>query len=158
MKRGAGGLTLSEGGAFDITAVMEVMDTAFPPCFGEAWTAQQCLGILGLPGVWLTVARLDGRPAGFALGRAIVDEAELLLIAVDPAFRRRGIGQALLDNAMTNARAHGAERLHLEVRQGNEALALYHKAGFEQVGRRPHYYRGSDGNLSDALSLVISLR
>lgn len=147
----------SENGALDIAAVMEVMDAAFDPIFGEAWSVSQCLGILGLPGVWLSVARVDGVPAGFALTRAIMDEAELLLIGVAPHFRGHGIGRALLDRAMAHARAHGVVRFHLEVRQGNDAMTLYSHAGFEQVGRRRDYYRGRDGTLFDALSLVRTL-
>lgn len=150
--------TLTEGGAFDITAVMEVMATAFDPAFGEAWTAQQCLGILDMPGIWLTLARIEGEIAGFALGRAVVDEAELLLIGVSPEYRRQGIGKALLDNAMDCARARGACKLHLEVRQGNDAVGFYNRAGFQQVGRRHDYYRAPDGSHFDALSLFISLR
>lgn len=156
MKQGC--LSLREGGAFDIGAVMEVMDAAFDPIFGEAWTARQCLGILEMPGVWLTIARIDGDAAGFALGRVIVDEAELLLIAVSPAFRRRGVGGALLDNAKATAKMRGAVQLHLEVRQGNGAIELYNRTGFEQVGRRREYYRGADGSPYDALSLILSLR
>lgn len=147
----------SENGALDIAAVMEVMDAAFDPMFGEAWSASQCLGILDLPGVWLTIARVDGVPAGFALTRTIIDEGELLLIGVTPPFRGRGIGSALLQRAMHHARAHGVVRFHLEVRQGNDAMALYSRAGFEQVGRRRDYYRGRDGTAFDALSLARTL-
>lgn len=154
----ADAITLSEGSAFDIPAVMEVMAAAFDPRFGEAWTAQQCLGILDMPGVWLTIARVDGgRVAGFALGRAVAGEAELLLIGVTPAYRRGGIGRALLDDAMAAARARGAAKLHLEVREGNDAVFLYQGVDFEQVGRRRDYYRGADGTLYDALSLVTLL-
>lgn len=66
---------LAPGGAPDIVALDTVMAEAFDPRFGEAWTRSQCLGILGMPGVWLTLARADGGVAGFALSRAILDEA-----------------------------------------------------------------------------------
>ena len=82
---------LVTGAATDIAAIDAVMAEAFDPRFGEAWTHSQCLGILSMPGVWLSLARAEGETAGFALSRAILDEAELLLIAVHPAFRRRGI-------------------------------------------------------------------
>lgn len=150
-------LILSEGSAFDIGAVMDVMDVAFDPAFGEAWTAQQCLGLLGMPGIWLTIARLGGDAAGFALGRAVADEAELLLIGVSPDYRRQGIGKALLDDTRNRAKGLGAARLHLEVRHGNPAVELYNQAGFVQAGRRREYYRGADGSVFDALSLSISL-
>jgi ribosomal-protein-alanine N-acetyltransferase len=112
---------------------------------------------LGLPGVWLTLARRGGEPAGFALSRVILDESELLLLGVRPQFRRRGIGRALLSHWMESARARGAVRVHLEVRDGNGALDLYLQAGFTRIGRRGGYYRGADGRLHDALTLARPL-
>ena len=85
----------------------------------------------------------DGRIVGFALLRAIADEAELLLIAVDPGAQQGGIGGALLDDFISLATARGARRLHLEVRDGNSAIVLYERAGFKLVGRRRDYYRGT---------------
>jgi ribosomal-protein-alanine N-acetyltransferase len=147
---------LQEVGADAADAVMQVMADAFDPAFGEAWTKAQCLGILGLPGVWLTLSRVEEEPVGFALGRIILEDAELLLLGVRPAWRRRGIGSALLARTARIARLQGASRLHLEVRDGNEAMALYCDSGFVRVGRRPGYYRGSDGQMFDALSLSLS--
>lgn len=137
--------------------MMSVMDESFDSAWGEAWTAAQCVGILDLPGVSLTLASLGEESAGFALLRVIADEAELLLLAVRPALRRRGVGMALLDDARMRARKAGAHRMHLEVRQGNDAIDLYRIAGFDQTGRRSAYYRGKDGQLFDALSLSITL-
>ena len=151
------GLELREGGAADVGEVMQVMDDAFHPAFGEAWTRAQCLGILDLPRVWLTLARHDDEPAGFALSRIIVDEAELLLLGVRQSFRRRGIGRALIERGLAVAATAGARRLHLEVRDGNDALGLYMGSGFCEVGRRRGYYRGRDGQLFDALSLALVL-
>jgi ribosomal-protein-alanine N-acetyltransferase len=152
-----GPLVLEEGGTRDIAEMMAVMTDAFLPEFGEAWTRGQCLGILDLPRVWLTMARLGGEPAGFALARVVVDEAELLLLGVRPAFRGQGIGGALIDRTLAVALASGARLLHLEVRQGNQALHLYNRVGFREVGRRRGYYRGGDGQLYDALSLSFPL-
>jgi len=69
----------------------------------------------------MLLARCGDRPAGFALARAVVDEAELLLLAVRPEHRRVGIGSALLDAVTVAARARGAVRLHLEMRENNPA-------------------------------------
>jgi ribosomal-protein-alanine N-acetyltransferase len=107
-----------------------------------------------MPGVRLAVARFgDGRPAGFALYRTISDEAELLLLAVSPEFRRRGIGKMLLDQFLDQARDSGAGRVHLEVREGNPAVIMYRLAGFSLVGRRHKYYHGRTGGEFDALTL-----
>lgn len=136
----------------DLPDVMIAMGDAFDPEFGEAWTEAQCAGVLGMPGCWLLIARDADEPAGFALLRSAPGEAELLLIAVRPRFRRRGIAAALLDRAATDATTAGIESLHLEVRDGNPALELYRAAGFVQVGRRPAYYRGRTGKVFDALT------
>jgi ribosomal-protein-alanine N-acetyltransferase len=153
----ASSLDLFHGDATDLDEVMATMTAAFEPCFGEAWTRSQCAGILVLPGVWLLLARVDGRGAGFALARSVVDEAELLLLAVPPAQRRGGVGRTLLDAIADEARSRGASHLHLEMRDGNPAALLYAGAGFREVGRRPRYYRGRDGRSFDAITLACPL-
>lgn len=134
----------------DIVTVNAIMADAFDPRFGEAWTPSQALGMIALPGVWLSIAWSGTRPAGFALARAVAGEAELLLLAIRPALRRRGIGTALLRSIVVDARERGADVLHLEVRSNNEAVRLYRSEGFEKIGERRDYYRGKDGKLFDA--------
>jgi [ribosomal protein S18]-alanine N-acetyltransferase len=154
---------LSAGNSTDLDSVVEVMDAAFDDRFGEAWTRSQCAGILPMPGVRLALARFGpggadgGRAAGFTLFRTIADESELLLLAVAPEFRRRGIGQALLDYFLQSSRDSGASRVHLEVREGNPAIVLYRRAGFTLAGRRRKYYRGRFGGEFDALTLNCQL-
>jgi len=150
-------VSLARGVADDLDDVVAVMRSAFDPRFGEAWTRSQCAGILSMPGVRLAIARAGSDAAvGFSLSRTVADEAELLLIAVEPAHRRRGIGQMLLDHFLETARLAGAAQVHLEVRDGNPAIAMYQRAGFSPAGRRRKYYRGKDGSEFDALTLVRS--
>jgi len=150
-------MTLVRGGADDLDDVVAVMGSAFDPSFGEAWTRSQCAGILSMPGVRLVIARNSGNAtAGFSLSRTVADEAELLLIAVEPTHRRRGIGQMLLDHFLDAAAKAGAANVHLEVRDGNPAIAMYRRSGFNPAGRRRKYYRGKDGSEFDALTLVRS--
>jgi len=146
---------LRPGGADDLDDVMKIMSAAFPPTFGEAWTRSQCAGILPMAGVALTIAEDHDGPIGFALARSVADEAELLLIAVDPSSQGCGVGHSLLDRFVIAARAAGAHRLHLEVRDGNPAVGLYHAAGFAPAGRRRNYYCGTDGKRHDALTLML---
>jgi ribosomal-protein-alanine N-acetyltransferase len=141
----------------DLRAVYAIMAEAFDPRFGEAWTPSQCMGMLALPGVWFTLACVDGRPVGFALARTILDEGELLLLALHPAMRRRGIGGTLLRSIMADARDRGATTLHLEVRANNDAVQLYRNAGFRKIGERRDYYRGNDGKVFDAHTFSRSL-
>lgn len=143
-----------EGGLADLPATMAVMDDSFDPRFGEAWTASQCAGLLPLPGVWLALARDGERIVGFSLSRIILDEAELLLLAVRRAQQRQGIGQALLAEFAGAAIGRRARRLHLEVRDGNPAARLYEQAGYSLAGRRRDYYLGADGSRYDALTLT----
>ena len=150
-------IELCTGVPADIAQVERVMAEAFDPRFGEAWTRGQCLGVLGMPGVWMTLARVEGVICGFALGRAIMDEAELLLLAVDPKARRRGVGGALLRSVIAEARGRGVNRLHLEVREGNGAIALYRGAGFAKVGERRGYYRVTGGRAIDAHTYSVDL-
>lgn len=150
-------LSITEVGAEALDAVMAVMNVAFDPGYGEAWTEPQTLSMLAMPGVWLSLALVDGRPAGFALNRIIADEAELLLLAVSPENRRQGVGRALVEHACNQTRDRNGVRLHLEVRHNNPAIELYSKAGFTLAGRRPGYYRGNDGQLYDALTLSCVL-
>lgn len=143
-------IEIVHGQPADLRAVNAIISEAFDPRFGEGWTPSQCMGMLALPGVWFTLACIDGRPVGFALARAILNEAELLLLATLPTMRRRGIGGALLRSVMADARDRGAEMLHLEVRANNDAVQLYRGAGFRKIGERRDYYRGNDGKVFDA--------
>jgi ribosomal-protein-alanine N-acetyltransferase len=151
-------IELRTGGVADLVLVDQVMQQAFDPRYGEAWTRNQCLGILAMPGVWLTIASLDGVPAGFALSRVVVDEAELLLLATVPALRRRGVAAALLSSVINDAISLNAVNLHLEVREGNEAIKLYHGTGFVKVGERRNYYRGNAGQAFNAFTYSRDLR
>lgn len=148
---------LTTGGAHDVPTVDALMQVGFDPKYGEAWTAGQTLGVLALPGVWLTLAHVDDKPAGFALVRAVADEAELLLLAAHPRRRREGVGSALLRAVSDAARERGVARLHLEVRANNPAVAFYTRHGFAKVGERRGYYKGADGALRDAHTFARDL-
>jgi ribosomal-protein-alanine N-acetyltransferase len=150
---------LRQGTSADLPEVMIVMESAFGETYGEAWTRSQVAGILPMAGVSLVLARsaADGRCAGFSLARAVADEAELLLIAVLPGQRRRGVGRSLLSNFIDEARERGLRRVHLEVRHGNAATALYRELGFEPVGRRRDYYKGADRRRHDAITFARDL-
>lgn len=141
----------------ELDEVMAVMIAAFDRCFGEAWTRAQCAGIIPMAGVTLMLARRNGAAAGFSLARRTLDEAELLLIAVHSDFKGMGIGKQLLERFVTDQRNAGAHNLHLEVRDGNPAVELYLGNGFAVVGRRPNYYRGTDGEKFDALTMALTI-
>jgi ribosomal-protein-alanine N-acetyltransferase len=150
---------VESGDSRDLDDVMTVMRAAFGDRYGEAWTRSQCAGILPMSGVVMRIARdaEGGGAIGFSLVRSIAGESELLLLAVLPGRHREGIGTRLLDDFIDRARLDGLARVHLEVRDGNPAVAMYRAAGFVPVGRRRNYYRGLDGLRFDALTYALDL-
>ena len=145
----------------DLDRIMAVMDTAFDPEFGEAWTRRQVGDTLIMPHTgYLLADREGGAPApgepaaGFVLWRGAAGEEEVLLIAVAPGQRRRGIGRALLERFIAEARERGTHRLFLEMREGNPAENLYHQFGFTAAGRRRNYYRRARNGPIDAITYV----
>jgi len=148
----------------DLDRIMTVMDTAFDPTFGEAWSRAQVESALlqGTCAYWLitpdgAIPREGDDVAGFALVRRILDEAELLLFAVAPAWRRRGLGAALLGRVRADLRREGVARMMLEMRRGNPAEELYRANGFSPIGLRPKYYRSSNGDRIDAITFSCLL-
>jgi ribosomal-protein-alanine N-acetyltransferase len=120
--------------------------------FADPWPASAFAALLSLP-----ETRLDAVADGFILTRLAADEAEILTLAVCPLGRRRGVGRRLVDTASAALAAEGATRLFLEVAEDNAAArALYAKAGFAEVGRRPGYYGRPSGTV-DALVLARDL-
>ena len=152
-------VTLTDGSADDLDSVMEVMKAAFSDRYGEAWTRSQCAGILPMAGVRLSLALDgDGKLLGFSLSRTVVDDCELLLLAVDPPTQGRGVGRTLLGHFIDQAKKNGATRIHLEVRDGNPAIRFYEAAGFTQSNRRRNYYQGRDGSKFDALTFMLDCK
>jgi len=97
------------------------------------------------------VCESGGRIIAFLMARVAADEMEILNLAVAAHWRRRGVATALVARALAEARARGARRAYLEVRESNSAaIAFYHALGFEPAGRRPGYYANPCG---DALLL-----
>ncbi len=95
------------------------------------------------------------RIAGFALIRVVEDESELLTIAVDPKWRGKRIGQALLKAVFDDLLLSPARRMFLEVSEENvAAIRLYQRAGFATISSRKGYYPKPDG--SQATALVMS--
>ena len=90
---------------------------------------------------------------GYIVFWVVADEMHLLNLAVRSDQRRQGIAQTLLQQALEQSRALGAQAAWLEVRPSNAAArALYESFGFQEVGRRPRYYADSD---EDALLLAL---
>lgn len=109
--------------------------------------------------------RIDGlflgrsrQPSGFAVSRLVLDEAEILSVALARGARRLGHSRTLLAYHIQALAHAGIGRIHLEVEEGNlPALALYRRLGFRQSGVRPGYYARPDGTRASALSMTRTL-
>lgn len=103
----------------------------------------------------LRVARGPGRVVlGYVLFWHVADEVHLLNVAVDPAWRRQGVGRALVEDVLAYARAHDASKVLLEVRASNDAaIRLYERLGFVRFNVRRRYY--ADGE--DGVEMVLAV-
>jgi ribosomal-protein-alanine N-acetyltransferase len=137
----------------DLAAVMQVMEAAFDPAYGEAWSRAQLLTLFALPSARVCLAWDGEFPCGFSAARIAGPESELLLLAVDPAWRGRGVGAQLMADWQAWATAAGVEDYFLEMRADNDAVHLYQRSGFSECGRRKDYYRGNDGMIRDAITM-----
>lgn len=110
-------------------------------CFSDPWSVNSIASELENPlSLWLVA--LDGETvAGYVGSQAVLGEADMMNLAVNPDYRRCGVAQKLV-SALLQELAHcGNYSLTLEVRASNEpAKALYEKLGFQKVGVRPRYY------------------
>ena len=111
-------------------------------CFSMPWSENSVRSELINPlSLWLVA--VDGeRLAGYIGSQTVLDEADMMNVAVAPEYRRQGIAQKLVERLEAALREKQVRCLTLEVRASNEpAKALYEGCGFLQVGRRPNYYR-----------------
>lgn len=128
--------------------------------FAQPWSGDEFASLLAQAGTFGFVVRRSGhhRPLGVVLARLTLDEAEILTVVVDKTARGKGIGRLLMDNVLQYLHAERAASLFLEVEETNKpALALYRRLRFEEVGRRPAYYAGTDGVRTSALVLKRTL-
>ena len=111
-------------------------------CFSDPWSENSIRYELTNPLSHWIVAMEDDRVAGYVGSQTVLDEADMMNIAVHPDFRRRGIAQSLVEGLVADLAEKNVRCLTLEVRASNApAISLYEKLGFAQVGRRPNYYR-----------------
>lgn len=126
-------------------------------CYGDPWPASAFASLPENARVFFTVARDVGRAlSGYVVAWYVMDEGELANLAVAPAAREQGIGRALLDSMLEDARSREIAQIYLEVRESNSAARqLYASRGFEEVGKRKGYYRTPK---EDALILRRTLK
>lgn len=119
----------------------------------RSWSEQEFAELLASPFCFVV-----GDQDGFAIGRVIADEAELLTIATHPSKRRAGVGARSLSGFQTEAANRGGKSAFLEVAEDNAAaIALYESAGWSKAACRKGYYTRLSGNRVDALILTRPL-
>ena len=111
-------------------------------CFSDPWSENSVASELKNPlSLWL-VALDDATVAGYVGSQSVQGEADMMNVAVHPDYRRKGIARQLVTELVAALAKKGVHSLALEVRASNApAIALYEQLGFQQVGRRPNYYR-----------------
>lgn len=119
----------------------------------QPWSARAFAGTLEQP-----ASLLVSEAGGFVLGQVVLDEAEILALATDPAEQRQGVGRRLLQTFEAAAQARGAATVFLEVAAANSpAQGFYAACGYTLSGCRKGYYRHADGSRDDALLMRRAL-
>jgi len=124
-------------------------------CFAKGWGHLEFESFFERPGVFAAIAyHADKTPVGFVLCWMIDDQCDLLSMGVLADYRRDGVGQLLLDYALTTARHMDGKFMVLEVNVNNKAAReLYEAQGFEQFSTRKDYYSNADGTRADAVCM-----
>ncbi len=111
-------------------------------CFSDPWSEKSIASELENKLAFWLVAVEGDRVAGYIGSQTVIDETDMMNVAVHPDFRRKGIAEALVNALVEHLKTMGSRCLTLEVRASNApAIALYEKLGFREIGRRKNYYR-----------------
>ncbi len=150
-----GGLHIEPGESRDAKELARIHAQSFY----RGWPVEEFVGFLndGASPVYIA-CDARRRIAGFALIRNVLDESELLTIAVDPKWRGKGLGRALMNAVFADLMLSPARRMFLEVDEQNlSALRLYQKLGFATISSRKGYYPRPDGSAATALVMARDL-
>lgn len=118
------------------------------------WTEQQIHDALSH--YQCTVISQQQRVVGFCIIQQVLDEANLLLIAIKPNYQGQGLGKQLLNISLGQLKPQPLQ-IFLEVRKSNQpAIALYESLNFHQIDIRKNYYPSNDGHREDAVIMIKS--
>ena len=111
-------------------------------CFSDPWSENSVASELNNKlALWL-VAVQGEQVAGYIGSQTVLDETDMMNVAVHPDYRRRGIAETLILSLVEELKKLDSRCLTLEVRASNDpAISLYKKLGFGEIGRRKNYYR-----------------
>ena len=135
----------------DIPAVVEIEKQ----CFSLPWSANSFEDSITREDTIFLVCEAEENITGYMGLYLSFEEASVTNVAVSPVFRKKGYGEALVENAKKAAKEAGAECIFLEVRQSNQpALSLYKKIGFEELGIRKKFY---EHPVEDAIIMKVGI-
>ncbi len=152
----AGPVQLRQAVTGDVNAIARI-ETA---CFGDPWSVQGIEDALTYSYSTMLTAVLGGDIVGFACLYQMVDEGEIVQVAVTPKFQGQGIGRQLLGGLIRHGIEHGVTRFILDVRVSNDrAVKLYEKAGFKKLALQKNFYSQptEDGWLMEMLPQAPAL-
>lgn len=110
-------------------------------CFSDPWSLRSITAELSNPLSFWLIAVSDDRVIGYIGSQSVMGESDMMNVAVDPVWRRRGVAEALINELINGLRIRNNHCLTLEVRVSNDAaVRLYNKLGFIKVGLRKNYY------------------
>lgn len=136
----------------------EILTEIHAECFPRYWNRQAFTDFFAVKNTFAKLVECDGKAVAMMVYRVAYDQADVLTVAVRPAFRKVGIAKKLVTDALTHCAELGVEKLFLEVEVGNDpAIKLYEKLGFKHISRRKLYYQQLDGSLTDALVMAKKL-
>ena len=111
-------------------------------CFSDPWSERSVASELDNKLAFWLVAVEGERVAGYIGSQTVMDETDMMNVAVHPDYRKQGVATALIVGLVEELRKQESHCLTLEVRASNEsAIRLYRKLDFQQVGCRKNYYR-----------------
>ncbi len=138
----------------DAGAIARMSRDCIETGLGWSWRPQRVMVAIRDPNTLVVVAG-EERVQGFCIVQFGDEIAHLSLLAVDPKWRRRGLGGKLVGWMLASARVAGIATVHVEMRTTNlTARAFYRTLGFEDAGVVAGYYRG----VESALRMVLGLR
>ncbi|MBR2385129.1 MAG: ribosomal protein S18-alanine N-acetyltransferase [Clostridia bacterium] len=122
--------------------------------FSDPWSKQTLGEIVDAPNFFGLVIEVEGVVVGYIGASSVLDEGEILLVAVDEKYRGKGLGKTLVNTLLERYASNAIKKVFLEVRRSNaQAISCYQKCGFVKIAERARYYR--DGE--DAIIMEASL-
>jgi ribosomal-protein-alanine N-acetyltransferase len=137
----------------DLPFILEIEESSNP----HPWSKRNFLDCLER-GHYSLLQLVDEKPTGFAIQSVSLNEAHLLNIGIHPDYRRRGLGEDLLEQILYSSKTMGCSRILLEARVSNEvAISLYRHKGFKKLAIRKGYYK-LDKEREDAIIMFKNLK